>query len=122
MLFHYNRFDAFICNGFIVRVGFFSSEVLWLEFGCSRRGPYCSFYYALRWMNFHLNVHVVSRKLELIYQCATRAHMHIIMTVLRRFKLDLDFLIAQGTEKSLLDLLILDLNKIDIDLVSLSLF
>ncbi len=87
--------------------------MIWLD-GCSRHGPYCSFYYVVRWMNFHLNARVASGKLELNHQCATRVRMRIIMTVLRRFKLDLDFLIAQGTEKSLLDLFILDLNKIDI--------
>jgi hypothetical protein len=42
---------------------------------------------------------------ELNHQCVTRVPMLIIMTVLRRFRLlDLDFLIAQGTKKSLLNL------------------
>ena len=83
--------------------------MLWLECGCSGHGHYCNLYYAVRWMNFHLNAHVASGKLELNHQCVTRVRMHTIMIVLRRFKLlDLDFLIVQGTEKSLLDVLRFD--------------
>ena len=53
--------------------------------------------------NFHLNAHVASGKLELNHQCVTRVRMRTIMIVLRRFKLlDLDFLIVQGIENSLL--------------------
>ena len=61
-------------------------------------------------MNFHLNAHVASGKLEL-NQCVIHVRMRTIMIVLRRFKLvTLDFLIAQGTEKSLLDVLRFDHN------------
>ncbi len=83
-----NRYNVFLHNNLIqrlYRVGFFSSEVLWLKYGCSRYGPYCSLYYAVRWMNFHLNAHVASGKLELNCQCVTRVRMRTIMIVLRCF-------------------------------------
>ena len=60
-------------------------------------------------MNFHLNAHVASGKLEMNYQYVIRVRIRTTTIVLICLKLmDLDFLIVQGTEIFLLDLLRFD--------------